>query len=189
MSFRWYLLLDFKVFFSVLFLFLIGVNLFLYGGTSMKLYSPAFENKGKIPLKYAMPKAKGLNISPPLIWEGIPNETKSLVLVCVDTHPIANNWIHWVVINIPPEVKGFEEGASTKFIQAPAKELINSYGFKGWGGPQPPPGTGPHPYVFKLFALNVSELNLSGAPTYSELLKAVKPFILAEAEYVGYFER
>lgn len=155
----------------------------------MKLYSPAFPDRGKIPLQYVMPGAGGKNISPPLKWEGVPEGTKSLVLVCVDVHPIARNWIHWVVINIPPQVSEFKEGASLKEIKSPAKELENTYGFKGWGGPQPPPGTGDHPYVFKLFALNVPEIKLSQRPTYEEILKAVKPHLIAEAEFTGYFGR
>ncbi len=155
----------------------------------MKIYISAFENKGKIPPKYIMVQAGGKNLSPPIAWENVPPETKSLVLLCVDIHPIARNWIHWIVINIPPEIKGFEEGASNRSIKAPAKELTNSYGFKGWGGPQPPPGTGPHPYVFKLYALNTAELKLSEKTTYQEITQAVKPYLLAEAEYLGYFER
>ncbi len=155
----------------------------------MQISSPAFSDKGKIPVKYVMPGAGGKNISPPLKWESIPEGTLSLVLVCVDIHPVARNWIHWVIINIPPTVKEFKEGASMKEISPPAKELINSFGFKGWGGPQPPPGTGDHPYVFKLFALKVSEIKLTEKPSYEDLLRALKPHVLAEAEYTGYFGR
>ncbi|MCS7279746.1 MAG: YbhB/YbcL family Raf kinase inhibitor-like protein [Thermodesulfobacteriaceae bacterium] len=153
----------------------------------MRVYSPVL--KERFPLKYVMPGAGGANLSPPIEWEGIPENTKSLVLVCVDLHPIARNWIHWCVINIPSTVKGFSEGASLKEIQAPAKELINSYGFKGYGGPQPPPGTGDHPYVFKLWALKVSEIKIGEKPTYEEILKAIKPQVIGEAEFTVYFGR
>lgn len=155
----------------------------------MKIYSPTIPDKGRIPLQYVMPGAGGKNVSPPLKWNGIPEGTKSLVIVCVDIHPIARNWIHWIIINIPPEVKEFKEDASLKEIKAPAKELENTYGFKGWGGPQPPPGTGEHPYLFKLFALNISEVKLSQRPTYEEILRTVKPYVIAEAEFTGYFGR
>jgi Raf kinase inhibitor-like YbhB/YbcL family protein len=155
----------------------------------MKISSPAILDQGKIPAKYVMPGAGGQNVSPPLKWEGIPEGTKSLVLLCVDIHPVAKNWIHWLVINIPPGVSEFKEGASLKTIPAPARELTNSYGFKGWGGPQPPPGTGEHPYIFKLFALKVSELKLPERPNYEEILKAVKPHVIAEAEFTGYYGR
>ncbi|MGC8871489.1 MAG: YbhB/YbcL family Raf kinase inhibitor-like protein [Caldimicrobium sp.] len=178
----------FNLFWVVLFLMVGSVWLWA-GGRKMKLYSPAFADKGRIPLKYVMPAAGGQNISPPLKWEGVPEGTKSLVLVCVDIHPIARNWIHWIVINIPPETTKFKEGASLKEIKSPILELENTYGFKGWGGPQPPPGTGEHPYVFKLFALKVSEIKLSSRPSYEEILRAIKPHLIAETEFTGYFGR
>ncbi|MCS7149914.1 MAG: YbhB/YbcL family Raf kinase inhibitor-like protein [Caldimicrobium sp.] len=155
----------------------------------MKLHSPAIPHGGRIPLKYVMKGASGENISPPLKWSEIPEGTKSLVLVCVDTHPVAKNWIHWIIINIPPETLELAEGASPNGIKPPAMELINSYGFKGYGGPQPPPGTGDHSYVFKLFALNVPEIALPSKPTYDQILKTIKPYRLAESEFVGYFGR
>ncbi|MCS7199771.1 MAG: YbhB/YbcL family Raf kinase inhibitor-like protein [Caldimicrobium sp.] len=155
----------------------------------MELHSPAIPKGGKIPLKYVMKGASGENLSPPLKWSAVPEGTKSLVLVCVDIHPIAKNWIHWVVINIPSTLQELPEGASPEGIKPPAIELINSYGFKGYGGPQPPPGTGMHPYVFKLFALNVPEVKLPSKPTYEEILKGVKPYLLAESEFTAYFER
>ncbi len=153
----------------------------------MKIYSPTL--KERFPLKYVMPGAGGENVSPPIEWEGIPENTQSLVLVCVDIHPIARNWIHWCVINLPPTIKSLPEGASLKKINPPAKELINSYGFKGYGGPQPPPGTGDHPYIFKLWALKVSEIKIKEKPTYEEILNAVKPHVIDEAEFTVYFGR
>ncbi len=155
----------------------------------MKVYSPVFSDKAQIPIKYVMPMAGGQNISPPIFWENIPKETQSLVLLCVDTHPVAKNWIHWIVINIPPNIKGFNEGASLKEIKPPAQELMNSYGFKGWGGPQPPPGTGLHSYVFKVLALNTSEIKFPTKPKYEEILKAVKPYLLGEGNLTVYFGR
>jgi len=152
-----------------------------------RFYSPTIPENGTIPLKYVMPGAGGQNVSPPLKWEGIPSGTKSLVLLMYDRHPIADNWIHWIVINIPTSVTEFPEGASGRTITSPARELINSYGFSGYGGPQPPSGTGQHPYVFRLYALSVSEINLSSQPSYDEIIRAVQPYVIDYKEFVGYF--
>ena len=62
-------------------------------------------------------------------------------------------WIHWAVINIPAFTDHLDEGASSK-LTSPALELVNSFGFKGWGGPQPPKNTGNHEYKFIIYALN-----------------------------------
>jgi Raf kinase inhibitor-like YbhB/YbcL family protein len=154
-----------------------------------KFYSPTIPENGTIPLKYVMPGAGGQNVSPPLKWEGIPSGTKSLVLLMYDRHPIANNWVHWIVINIPTSVTEFPEGASGRMITSPARELINTYGFRGYGGPQPPSGTGQHPYVFRLYALSVPEINLSSQPNYDEVIRAVQPYVIDYKEFVGYFGR
>lgn len=81
-----------------------------------------------------MKKIGGQNISPQISWFDIPKHTKSFILVCYDIHPIANNWIHWIVVDIPKEQTSFNEGASGS-IALPSKELTNSFGFAGWGGP------------------------------------------------------
>ncbi len=158
-------------------------------GVAMRLWSPEIPDGGKIPRKYVMPAAGGENISPPLRWEGVPAGTRSLVLICVDTHPVARNWMHWVVINIPPSVQELPEGASGRAMPPGAQELINSYGFKGYGGPQPPPGTGAHPYHFILYALDVEKLPISDRPAFKEVERAVAGHLLDKASFVGYYER
>jgi phosphatidylethanolamine-binding protein (PEBP) family uncharacterized protein len=39
-------------------------------------------------------------------------------------------------------------------------EAINGFGKRGYGGPCPPKGHGPHQYHFRLFALDVERLPL-----------------------------
>jgi Raf kinase inhibitor-like YbhB/YbcL family protein len=177
------LLLQFLI---IVVIFIIEVS---YGGQKMRLYSQAFKDGDRIPLKYVMPLAGGQNVSPPLTWEGVPSEAKSLVLLCYDPHPVAKNWVHWIVINIPPEVTGLPEGASTKAMPKGAVELKNSFGFVGYGGPQPPPGTGDHPYVFVLFALSQKTVKLPDKPSYDQIISVIKPYVIAEAKITGYFGR
>ncbi len=177
-------------------LFLIPVTIFLIGAmvvagkeTLMKLTSPAFKDGGRIPLKYVMPAAGGENLSPPLNWSGAPKGTKSFALLCIDPHPIARNWVHWMVINIPPEVHSLPEGASGKAMPPGAKELKNSFGFVGYGGPQPPPGTGEHPYVFTIYALDVAQLKLPLDASLRDFQEAISGHVLAKGTLTGYFGR
>ncbi|OAQ21572.1 YbhB/YbcL family Raf kinase inhibitor-like protein [Thermosulfurimonas dismutans] len=155
----------------------------------MKIWSPIIPSEGKIPRKYVMRAAGGENLSPPLKWEGVPAEAKSLVLVCVDTHPIARNWMHWIVTNLPPSITELPEGASGKAMPSGATELTNSYGFKGYGGPQPPPGTGPHPYHFILYALDVERVELPERPSLAEVERYLSGHVIAKASFIGYYER
>jgi len=155
------------------------------------LSSSAFKNGGTIPVKYCMHQIKdGQNISPPLSWTDPPAGTKSFALFCIDTHPIANNWIHWAVVNIPADWRGIEEGASGTEKMKGALELKNSYGFKGWGGPMPPEGSGVHNYEFHLLALPYDKVDLPTLPNTSmSLFKKLQKEALAESVLVGTYER
>jgi Raf kinase inhibitor-like YbhB/YbcL family protein len=159
------------------------------GGDAMEITSSAFGDKGTIPLKYVMPGAGGKNVSLPLNWDDVPAGTKSFALAMVDPHPVANNWIHWLVINIPGVTKGLGEGASRSAMPAGALELKNSFGDTGYGGPQPPKGTGDHPYVVTLYALNVANLDLPVQTTLPAFKKALEGKILATATVTGMFGR
>lgn len=159
------------------------------GGDAMEITSDAFTDKGTIPIKYVMPGAGGKNISLPLSWSDVPAGTKSLALSIVDPHPVANNWVHWLVINIPPETKSLGEGASRSSMPAGAVELKNSFGEMGYGGPQPPKGSGDHPYVVTLFALNTPILDLPAAPSLAAFKKALDGKILATSTITGIFGR
>jgi len=155
----------------------------------MELKSQAFGDEGKIPQPYVMPGAGGKNLSLPVQWSGAPAGTKSLALSIVDPHPVARNWVHWLVINLPAEASGLAEGASGKNMPPGAVELHNSWGKAGYGGPQPPPGTGDHPYVVTLYALNIAKLELPPATNLAGFQKALEGKVLGTAKMTGYYGR
>lgn len=155
----------------------------------MEIKSPAFQDGGKIPVQYTMPPAGGKNISLPLAWSGAPAGTRAFALSIVDPHPVANNWVHWLVINIPPQTTSIGEGASGKSMAAGSMELRNSYGKTGYGGPQPPKGSGEHPYVITLYALNADTIHLGGNVSLSAFQKAIEGKVLATATLTGKFEQ
>jgi Raf kinase inhibitor-like YbhB/YbcL family protein len=156
---------------------------------TMILSSPAFSDGKRIPVIYTRPAVGGKNISPPLTWSDVPEGTKSFSLAVIDPHPVARNWVHWMVVDISPEVEGLAEGASGKIMPHNSKELINSFGKPGYGGPQPPSGTGDHPYVFTLYALDVESLDLPKDTNLSQFLEVLQGHILAESSLTGYFGR
>ena len=159
------------------------------GGGSMEILSSAFKDGEKIPIQYVMPGAGGKNISVPLSWKNVPSGTKSFALSVVDPHPVAQNWVHWLVINIPANAVSIEEGASRKKMPPGTVELQSSFGDIGYGGPQPPKGTGDHPYVFTLYALNVEKLNLGADTSLVALKRALEGKLLGSATVTGKFGR
>ena len=156
----------------------------------MHISSPAFQDGKPIPTKYAYHGVVGgKNISIPLSWGGIPTETKSFAVSIVDPHPVANNWVHWFVMNIPKSVTSLAEGASGKNMPAGSKELYNSYGTIGYGGPEPPKGSGPHPYEIVVYALNIEKLDLSANTTLTAFSEALEGKVIASVKVTGMYER
>ena len=79
---------------------------------TLRLESEAFSEGGTIPRKYT---CEGDDVSPPLAWTGVPEGTKSLVLIVDDPDapdPKAPKmtWVHWVLFNLPPETSGLDQG-------------------------------------------------------------------------------
>ncbi|MBE0447128.1 MAG: YbhB/YbcL family Raf kinase inhibitor-like protein [Actinobacteria bacterium] len=152
----------------------------------MRLISSAFDNNGTIPVKYAYPRvAGGQNISIPLEWTDAPAGTRSFALAMVDIS--SRNWVHWMVINIPANVASLSEGASVIKMPSGVKELANTFGSIGYGGPEPPPGAGPHDYVTTVYALNVDEISLPLQSSYNNFLRAIEGKVLAKASLTGRF--
>jgi Raf kinase inhibitor-like YbhB/YbcL family protein len=158
----------------------------------MKVECPVLQSGRFIPSRYAYPGVRGgQNISLPISWSMEPSETRSFLLTITDRHPVANNWVHWVVLDIPATIHALPEGASGSGSRMPegVAELPNSYGKIGYGGPMPPRGSGPHEYVITLHALNVPSLSLSGDSSFADMKRSLEGKILASAEVIGVFEQ
>lgn len=156
----------------------------------MQILTSAFQDGKYIPTKYAHQGAVGeKNISIPLTWTGVPDETKSFAISIIDPHPVARNWIHWFAINIPKNVTSLSEGVSGKKMPLGSKELYNSYSELGYGGPQPPKGSGPHPYVISVYALNVENLDLTTNTSLVAFEKTLEGKVITSAKITGFYER
>ena len=142
----------------------------------LSVKSPAFENNKLIPAKYT---CDGDNVNPPLIIEGAPDETKSIVLIVDDPDAPMGTWDHWIVWNIPPTSR-IEENT------IPGTEGMNSSRKHAYGGPCPPGGT--HRYFFKIYALD-TKLDLNSNSRKKDVEKAMQSHILAKGELVGLYHR
>ena len=102
---------------------------------------------------------------------------------------MARNWVHWLVIDLPGNASSLAEGASGKKMPMGAVELQNSFGDVGYGGPQPPKGTGDHPYVCTVYALSVPKLDLGKNTNLGAFQAALKGKVLGQASLTGYYGR
>jgi Raf kinase inhibitor-like YbhB/YbcL family protein len=106
-------------------------------------------------------QAKG-NTSPPLAWSGAPEGTRSYAVTCYDPDaPTGSGFWHWTMANIPADVTERAAGATGAAMPAGAVEGRTDFGAPGFGGAAPPPGHGPHRYVFTVFAVDVDRLEVT----------------------------
>lgn len=151
---------------------------------AITITSTAFTDGGMIPRDYT---CDGKDISPPLVWAGVPEGTKSLAIICDDPDAPMGTWVHWVLFNIPATVNELPQSLPPdKVLENGARHGINDFRKFGYGGPCPPGGT--HRYYFKLFALDIELIQKPGL-TKAELLKAMKDHILAEGQLMGRYKR
>ena len=141
----------------------------------------AFADGGLIPAKFT---CEGANVSPELHWNDAPANTRSYALIVDDPDAPAGTFTHWVLFDMPAERSSLAEGAGA--IGVAGK---NDFGRAGYGGPCPPRGHGPHRYTFTLYALDIASLKLKAGTGRREMETALRGHILAQAAYLGRYER
>lgn len=152
----------------------------------LTLISPAFAQNGEIPRQYT---CQGRDVSPPLLWSGVPDTARSLALVVDDPDapdPKAPKmvWVHWVLYNLPPDTDGLSEAVES--LPQGTLEGVNDWKRTGYGGPCPPIGR--HRYFFRLYALDIVLPDLN-RPAKPHLLRAMQGHVLAMAELVGTYRK
>ena len=155
---------------------------------SLTITSTAFANNTEIPSSYT---CEGKDVSPPLVWSGVPAGAKSLALIVDDPDapdPAAPKmtWVHWVLYAIPPAATGLPEAVKPSALPAGTLEGVNDWKRAGYGGPCPPIGR--HRYFHKLYALATVLPDL-GRPDKAALEKAMQGHILAQAVLLGTYQK
>lgn len=149
-----------------------------------KLTSTAFQEGQPIPRQYT---CDGINVSPPLEWNGTPPTARTLAIICDDPDAPAGTWVHWVLYNLPADRIGLVENVpATEKVPGDGLQGTNDFQRIGYGGPCPPSGT--HRYFFKLYSLD-AELSLKAGATKAELLKAMEGHLLAQTQLMGTYSR
>lgn len=135
----------------------------------------------------------GNNASPALMWEGAPKNTKSFAVTVYDPDaPTGSGWWHWVVFNIPPEVRELQKNAGDPSSGLAPKGSVQSrtdFGKPGYGGPCPPPGDKPHRYIFTVYALDVDKLPLDENAPGAMVGFNLKRHTIAKTTLTGKFSR
>lgn len=150
------------------------------------LRSPAFHDGGEIPVTHT---CEGENLSPPLVWTGVPHGTRSFVLIVDDPDapdPAApkRTWVHWVVYNIPGSSTGLPNRSQA--LPLGSECGLNDWNQATYGGPSPPIGR--HRYFFKLYALDTQLSHLPDAKK-PDIEAAMAGHILDRTELIGTYAK
>lgn len=157
----------------------------------MTLDSAAFGHGALIPEKFTQSVTAPL--SPPLVWNHVPEGVKSFALICEDLDAAPNKspvgTLHWLVFNIPAESRGLAEGVpATSVLPDGTVQGLNQGRVVGWRGPGARWPGPHHNYAFVLYALD-SKLDLGADATHAQVLEAMQGRVLAKAATVGRFHR
>ncbi len=152
----------------------------------MRLFSPAFGNGEYVPIKYT---CDGEDISPPLLFFDIPDETQSFAIIVDDPDAPSGVFTHWIIYDIPGNFEGLPEDVPpASELEYGIKQGVNGFGRIGYNGPCPPPGR-PHRYFFILFALDVPTIGLPAGVSKGDFLKAIDGHVITQDELVGLYGR
>ena len=166
----------------------------LDGPELLTLTSRNFGDGDAIPLAHCLKNIGGDNLSPHLAWTPPPAGTAQLLLVVEDIDvPIGKPAVHCLAL-IDPATAHLEPGALARKQPGPGVRVLRSTIGRGYQGPGPIKGHGPHHYVFQLFAL---ESPLGGSPDTAApdrvrpraLLPAVTAPVLGRGRLTGVYER
>lgn len=150
----------------------------------MEITSSAFKNNELMPKKYT---CQGESINPPLLITGIPQNTKSIVIIVDDPDaPDPKNpkmtWVHWVAYNIMVDSNSLkiEEDSYLGILG------INDSKKKKFAPPCPPIGT--HRYFFKAYALDCL-IKEEGNATKKSIEDKMKDHIIEKAQIIGLYKK
>jgi Raf kinase inhibitor-like YbhB/YbcL family protein len=106
----------------------------------------------------------GGNHSPALEWSGAPTDTKSFVVSLYDMDaPTGSGFWHWVMFNIPADVRKLDGGISAdKGAPKGAIQSRADAGVPAYLGACPPSGQ-KHRYIFTVTALKIDKLPLDSS--------------------------
>jgi Raf kinase inhibitor-like YbhB/YbcL family protein len=150
----------------------------------IELVSPKFNYGDFIPSTYT---SDGKNISPPLNWSNVPEETNNLVITCEDPDAPIGTWVHWLLFNIPPEINRLPENFLLEKSSIPdIKGGLNDFYQLEYGGPCPPKGV--HRYYFYIFALS-SKIYLNEGIRKKDLEKTMEGLIIGKGELMCRYKR
>ena len=157
------------------------------------LTSSAWPDGGTIPAKFTQ---AGEQVSPPLSWSNVPDNTVSFVLITRDLDAAVGNGtddvLHWMLWNIPGASRSLPEAVphGPQLPDGTRQISVSGPYYRGPGAPAAGPS---HHYVFELYALDatidVPAVGQSPAPTRAAVVAAMAGKVRGKGVFLGLFKR
>ncbi len=174
---------------------LLGCAACLQAAPAFELHSPEIRPGALMDKRFEFKGfgCDGENQSPALAWRGAPEGARSYAVTVYDPDaPTGSGWWHWMVVNIPADVRSLAADAGAvggAKLPAGASQLRIDYGMAGWGGTCPPQGDKPHRYIFTVYALKVPQLDLPPDATAALAGYMIKANALGQASFTARYGR
>lgn len=170
----------------------------LLGPETLLIVSPGFEDGGTIPRENIEKRVGGRNLSPELTWSPLPLETTRLLLVVEDLDvPTSKPAVHCLVFIGPSRLDDpdhLPEGALSARQPGAGVQILRSTITRGYHGPEPLKGHGPHRYTFQFFALAGERISTIDAKKLKRaspnaLLSSITASVVGRGRLTGIYER
>lgn len=170
----------------------------LQGPPLLTVTSSGIEEGGVIALEHTRKRIGGKNLSPDLTWSPPPPETTELLLVVEDLDgPIATPAVHCLVLIDPSQLDSPQHlppGALSAREPARGVRILRSTISRGYQGPDPLKGHGPHRYSFQFFALAGEPISTLGESKIDRarprtLLASINVPVVSRGRLTGIYER
>ncbi|MEU6843336.1 YbhB/YbcL family Raf kinase inhibitor-like protein [Streptomyces sp. NPDC046716] len=156
---------------------------------NLTLTSRDFTDGAPMPARQAARNTGGEDVSPHLTWTAPPAGTAQLLLVMEDLDvPLPRPITHCVAL-IDPSRTELEPGALDARQPVPGVRPLRASIGRGYHGPGPIKGHGPHRYVFQLYALSAPLGDAAGGARPGALLSSIAAPLLGRGRLTGTYER
>lgn len=164
------------------------------GAINFKVRSPEIKIKSMITQDHVFNGfgCSGKNISPQIVWQKAPYNTKSFAVSVYDPDaPTGSGWWHWLLVNIPKSYTELPRDFGNKDSFKINDEIIqirNDFGSFKYGGPCPPKNRS-HRYIFTVYALSVEKLDINenNSPAYVGFL--INQNLIAKSNFEAIYKR
>jgi Raf kinase inhibitor-like YbhB/YbcL family protein len=156
---------------------------------TLAMRSDSVSAGGTIPAQFT---CTGLGGSPQISWSDAPPQTASFVLIAIDwdvPSPAFRllGFTHWTLYDIPSSLLQLDAGISVKDLSGKgATSGMNSGGTVGYTPPCPPMGI--HKYIFRVYALDVPQLQ-PASPDHDAIIAAMKGHVLGYGELSAFYSK